>query len=587
VAVKVLQDRFTPNSGTARRFGDEARIAAQLQHPGIPPVHDLGKLPDGRPFLAMKLIKGQTLDDLLSARSNLSAEHGRYLAVFEQICQALAYAHAHNVIHRDLKPANVMVGSFGEVQVMDWGLAKVLSSHTDTADDQGMTRNLTEVGTLRDSDSEFTQDGSVLGTPAYMPPEQAVGAVGKVDERSDVFGLGGILAVILTGRPPFAANTAETTRIQAAQGNLDGCFERLDACGAEPELVALCKSCLSPKPVNRPSNAGAVAKAVAQLRQAADERARRAELDRVRVEGEKLAAELKVKEQRKRRRVQNILAGAVTLFIVAGLAAGWWIDRQAERARRKEADYAAEQLRIETEKRAEQSMRAAREQMLENSAQDALVEAETQLRAGKPTEARVALNKADGLLVGGGSELSRSKAGDVRRELEMLVRLDDIALMNVEIPAQSKEENSDSSPWKPPEGLEEKIARQYADAFQWYGIDVLGLPEADAVAALASRPIRRDLAAALVAWTKVAPLQRDRLAKILTAADPITDGPRKEFAAALANSDRTAMAKAAIEIDPMAVPPGRLLATAYILQQFQQPKVRPKNNFRFCWLRIG
>src|SRR5262249_30223272 len=128
VAIKVLVERFAPDSGTARRFADEARIAAQLQHPGIPPVHDVGTLPDGRPFLAMKLIKGQTLEELLQARPDVSGERGRYVAVFEQVCQAVAYAHSRGVIHRDLKPSNVMVGAFGEVQVMDWGLAKVLSA---------------------------------------------------------------------------------------------------------------------------------------------------------------------------------------------------------------------------------------------------------------------------------------------------------------------------------------------------------------------------------------------------------------------------------------------------------------------------
>src|SRR5262249_51105678 len=99
-AVKVLQARFAPDSGTARRFFDEAHITAQLQHPGIPSVHDLGTLPDGRPFLAMKLIKGQTLEALLAARSDAASERGRFVAAFEAVCQALAYAHAHNVIHR-------------------------------------------------------------------------------------------------------------------------------------------------------------------------------------------------------------------------------------------------------------------------------------------------------------------------------------------------------------------------------------------------------------------------------------------------------------------------------------------------------
>ena len=275
VAVKVLREEYGPDSAAARRFSDEARIAGQLQHLAVPPIHDLGALSDGRPFLAMKLIKGATLDHLLEARSDVSADRGRFVAVFEQVCQALAYAHSHNVIHRDLKPANVMVGSFGEVQVMDWGLAKVLANRDREREgaDPEATVDATRVGSLRDSNGLFTQAGTVLGTPAFMPPEQAAGAVGKIDARSDVFGLGAILAVILTGRPPFTASSAETTRIQAAQGDVEECFARLDACGAEPDLMALCKRCLSPKPVDRPADAGAVALAVAQLRAAADARA--------------------------------------------------------------------------------------------------------------------------------------------------------------------------------------------------------------------------------------------------------------------------------------------------------------------------
>jgi serine/threonine protein kinase len=123
VAVKLLQSRFSPDSTTAKRFVEEACIAGQLQHPGIAPVHDLGTLPDGRPYLAMKLIKGKTLSELLKD-ATLSADDK--ISIFGEICQTVAYAHSKGVLHRDLKPANVMVGAFGEVQVMDWGLVKLL-----------------------------------------------------------------------------------------------------------------------------------------------------------------------------------------------------------------------------------------------------------------------------------------------------------------------------------------------------------------------------------------------------------------------------------------------------------------------------
>src|SRR5262245_17768752 len=118
VAVKLLADCYPQGSPAAQRFVSEARITGQLQHPGIPAMHQIGSLPDGRPFLAMKLIKGRTLGAILKNRPDPSADRGQLLAIFEAVCQAVGYAHAHRVIHRDLKPSNVMVGAFGEVQVM-------------------------------------------------------------------------------------------------------------------------------------------------------------------------------------------------------------------------------------------------------------------------------------------------------------------------------------------------------------------------------------------------------------------------------------------------------------------------------------
>ena len=126
LALKVLLDQHRGRADLIDRFVEEAQICGQLQHPGVVPVYELGRLPDRRPFFAMKLVKGQTLAALLAGRSSPADDLPRFLAIFEAVCQTVAYAHARGVIHRDLKPSNVMVGSFGEVQVMDWGLAKVL-----------------------------------------------------------------------------------------------------------------------------------------------------------------------------------------------------------------------------------------------------------------------------------------------------------------------------------------------------------------------------------------------------------------------------------------------------------------------------
>jgi serine/threonine-protein kinase len=130
LAITVLLPRFVGRPDVARRFLAEAQVAAQLQHPGIVPVHEVGALPDGRPYFAMELVKGRTLAELLQERSSPAHDLPRFLGFFQQVCQAVAYAHSKGVIHRDLKPGNVMVGAFGEVQVMDWGLAKVLNAPT-------------------------------------------------------------------------------------------------------------------------------------------------------------------------------------------------------------------------------------------------------------------------------------------------------------------------------------------------------------------------------------------------------------------------------------------------------------------------
>ncbi len=130
LAIKVLLDRHKDDPDVLARFIEEAQIGGQLQHPGIVPVHELGQFVNQRPYFSMKLVEGETLASLLHAREDPSDDLPHFLGIFEHVCQTMAYAHSRGVIHRDLKPANIMVGAFGEVQVMDWGLAKVLDAES-------------------------------------------------------------------------------------------------------------------------------------------------------------------------------------------------------------------------------------------------------------------------------------------------------------------------------------------------------------------------------------------------------------------------------------------------------------------------
>ncbi|MBM3983478.1 MAG: serine/threonine protein kinase, partial [Planctomycetes bacterium] len=264
VAVKILQERFPPDGTAARQFVEEAQITGQLAHPGVPPVHQVGALADGRPFLVMKLIKGHTLDVILTQ----NPERARLLAIFDALCATVGYAHARGVIHRDLKPQNVMVGAFGEVQVMDWGLAKVLRPPSAGAGEQPPAPPAPTNGSAPHTEfrvplSDQTVPGSVMGTPGYMSPEQAGGEHDKIDRRADVFALGGVLCTILTGRGPYTGTSATEVHLKAVRAQTGEALAALDACGAAPALVALCKRCLSAAPEDRPADANAVALALA------------------------------------------------------------------------------------------------------------------------------------------------------------------------------------------------------------------------------------------------------------------------------------------------------------------------------------
>jgi tetratricopeptide (TPR) repeat protein len=296
----------------------------------------------------MKLIEGRTLTDLLAQRPTAQTDLPRFLKIFEQIAQTLAYAHAQGVIHRDLKPANIMVGTFGEVQVMDWGLARRLRDGdkpatpapppiaalrpvtllrgpeagmtTDTPSPPQQATAATLPVTPQPDPDRLTQAGQVLGTPAFMSPEQARGAIDALDERADVFGLGAILCVLLTGAPPYRGGNRPSVFRRAAEADLGDAFERLQASGADTELVELCRGCLKADPAQRPAHAGVVAQCVSAYLVSAQERLEQARVERA-------AAEVQAREERKRRRLTVGLALAVVVLVTGTAAVGLWYAR--------------------------------------------------------------------------------------------------------------------------------------------------------------------------------------------------------------------------------------------------------------------
>ena len=200
VALKVLEVPGAEGE-LASRLMREARILARLEHPGIVPVHDVGSLADGRVFYTMKFVEGQRLDKHLEAVDSIPDR----LRIFLRVCDSVAFAHSRGVLHRDIKPANIMVGSFGEVLVMDWGLAKILANDAGGAPrDSDATLFAKPEAVSADNDttqvSVVTGHGTVLGTPGYMSPEQARGEVESLDGRSDIFSLGALLRFMLNER---------------------------------------------------------------------------------------------------------------------------------------------------------------------------------------------------------------------------------------------------------------------------------------------------------------------------------------------------------------------------------------------------
>ena len=249
VALKEIRPEQADDTASRTRFVLEAEITGRLEHPGVVPVYGLGSSPAGRPYYAMRLIKGASLKEAIE-RFHLEGEKPLVLRGllnrFVAVCNAIAYAHSRGILHRDLKPANIMLGPFGETLVVDWGLAKVIGRiEADVVASPEVTLRPAGVG----SGITETLPGSTVGTPAYMSPEQAEGRPATLGPSSDIYSLGATLYCLLTGRLPFPNGDVATILRLVQKGEFSG------AAAANRRIpVALdsvCLKAMSHRPENR------------------------------------------------------------------------------------------------------------------------------------------------------------------------------------------------------------------------------------------------------------------------------------------------------------------------------------------------
>ena len=490
LAVKILLESHCDKPDMVRRFIEEAQIAGQLQHPGIVPVYELGAFGDRRPYFAMKLVKGQTLATILANRASPGDGLPRLLSIFESICQTMAYAHARGVIHRDLKPSNVMVGSYGEVQVMDWGLAKVLprGGAVEDASAGKMKDHATVIATARSEDDlDLSQPGSVLGTPAYMAPEQARGELDDVDERADVFALGSIFCELLTGQPAFTGRNGGEIQRTAARGDLADALTRIDRTdhGHDPELIALAKSCLAPERDDRPRNASEIANRMSLYHSRVQERLRQSEI--ACAEEKARAEEVTKRATVERHRFRLTMALAVSVLALVLTGGGGWAYVSQQRANRQAATerIVAEAIDKATLLRGQAKAAPIDDLSKWPEALAAANEARASMEAGEPSDAiRLRVEELLATLETEHADAVR-RAEELDKDLKFFDRLDAIKVESVD-----REEH-------------EKADAAYASAFCEFGVDVdlLGPTEAGRLFRLRAKP--QEFAMRLDDWSLI------------------------------------------------------------------------------------
>ena len=478
VALKEIQEKHADHPESRSRFLLEAEVTGGLEHPGIVPVYGLGHYGDGRPFYAMRFIRGDSLkhaiDRFHKDKAALPAGERalrlrQLLGRFVDVCEAIAYAHSRGILHRDLKPGNVMLGKYGETLVVDWGLAKPLGQ----ADPAGAS----EEGPLQPasaSGSAATQLGSALGTPAYMSPEQAAGRLDVLGPASDVYGLGATLYCLLTGRAPFTGRSAGEVLASVQKGDFPP-PQQVEP-GAPPALQAICIKAMALRPEDRYPSAQALAQDIE--RWLADEPVTA------------WREPWRVRAGRWVRRHQTAVTATAAAALVALLLGGGgalffqrqWAERRAELARQ--------------EARLRQGVEAAIEEV---------TKLEEKARWG---EARAALAQAAGRLGEEGPPDLRARVERARQDLDLVARLDDIRLSR----ALVINGNLDFA----------GAARRYAAAFAEAGLAREGDDPGEAAGRVQASGVRGPLVAALDDWACCVQdfAGRDWLLEVARKADP-------------------------------------------------------------------
>jgi tetratricopeptide (TPR) repeat protein/tRNA A-37 threonylcarbamoyl transferase component Bud32 len=485
VALKEIQDKHADDPVSRGRFLLEAEITGGLEHPGIVPVYGLGRYADGRPFYAMRFVKGDSLKDAI-ARFHAHEKPGRdpgeralslqkLLRRFLDVCNAIDYAHSRGVLHRDLKPNNIMVGKYGETLVVDWGLAKATGRPV-AADEASLPES-----TLRPSSASGvgeTMPGSAIGTPGYMPPEQAAGRLDLLGPASDVYSLGATLYSLLTDRAPFAGPDLPELLRRVEHGEFP--WPRSLSPWVAPALEAVCLKAMALRPDDRYPSPRALADDVE--RWLADEP--------VTTHREPFTR----RARRWARRHRTAVATAAAAILVASALIGTYATARALTRRRVDAEVA-------------KALDLAEARLADARSSESIDPAAL---AGAAESAR----PAEALLESGGGPSLRPRAAallsalaDAARDRKTIQELDEARLRHANV----KDGHFD---------IEAKFAA-FQTAFRSYGIDVAVMLPEEAAARVRSSSIRRELVAALDEWagTRLKNVPAGRLSAIATAAD--------------------------------------------------------------------